>query len=324
MKRWLVVVGLALSAGCSNGGSSAAPTAPTATKVTAAPAGTTYTLSGTLTAINGGQPISGATVTVGAATSTTDAAGAFALTSPATLGSEVRMAVSGTALVDRSLFVMPTSHAAAVDAIDQDGTFSLDFYRELVRNNLEEPGVLHAVQHWTTSPHFFIPTVDDAGKAMDRTTLDTVASTLMNAVTAWTAGRYAASVEFVSAAPSALAPGQASVAWQTTGDAQTCGTAEVGGSHVWFHYTNKLCACSTSAVAPSTVMHEVGHLMGFWHTDDKGDEMYYAMTSCMKDLSSRERYHSAIAFARPNGNQDADADPGSRPAARRGPPVILR
>jgi hypothetical protein len=260
---------------------------------------------------------------LGEASAISDSSGRFSLTAPVGVASETRLTITGTSLVDRQIFVTPTTHALSLDGIFQDGTFSLDFYRELVRNNLEQPGALLPVEHWTTSPHVFIPTVDDNGKTVDRATLDGVASALQTAVSAWTGGRYSAGIEFVNSAPPTLAAGQASVTWQTGGDAMTCGSAEVDGSHIWFNYTNKLCACPDSAVAPSTVTHEVGHLMGFWHTDDKNDEMYYAMTACSKDLSPRERYHSAIAFARPNGNQDPDNDPGSSPLVRRGKPVVL-
>ena len=318
----LLLAMLGLSAACS-GGSGAAPTSPSATRNTPGPTGTTFTLTGTLTSTNGGQPVPGASLALSTGSTTSDASGHFTIGAPTGLGAELRLTITGASLVDRQMFVLPTTHAVAADAILQDGTFSLDYYRELVRNNLEQPGALLPIEHWTTSPHVFIPTVDDTGKTMDRSTLDGVASQIQMAVNEWTAGRYSAGIEFVSSVPATLATDQVSVTWQTTGDSQICGSAEVDGFHIWLDYTNKLCSCPASAVAPSTVMHEVGHLMGFWHTDDKNDEMYYQMTTCGKDLSPRERYHAAIAFARQNGNQDPDNDPGTNPSRRRGKPVVL-
>src|SRR5262245_61792521 len=139
MKRWLIVVALGLSAACS-GGTATSPTTPAATRATTN-SNATFTLTGTVAATNGGQAVSGASVALGNLSTSSDASGHFSLTAPVGMASETRLTITGASLVDRLIFVTPTTHNISADAIVQDGTFSLDFYRQLVRNNLEEPGV---------------------------------------------------------------------------------------------------------------------------------------------------------------------------------------
>jgi hypothetical protein len=50
--------------------------------------------------------------------------------------------------------------------------------------------------------------------------------------------------------------------------------------------------------------------MGFFHTDSSDDVMFSEDVQCTREVSARERYHAAIAYARPVGNSDPDTDPG--------------
>ena len=57
-------------------------------------------------------------------------------------------------------------------------------------------------------------------------------------------------------------------------------------------------AVSTTAVYPRLIRHELGHAMGYYHTDDAADVMYgNAITSraCNVDASERERRHAKFA-----------------------------
>jgi hypothetical protein len=60
--------------------------------------------------------------------------------------------------------------------------------------------------------------------------------------------------------------------------------------------------------------------MGFYHTDSQNDVMSDGGT-CDEEPSGRERYHAAIAYARPPGNSDPDNDP-PRPTFSVGPMVV--
>ena len=63
--------------------------------------------------------------------------------------------------------------------------------------------------------------------------------------------------------------------------------------------------------------------MGFWHTDSRDDVMFNTLNSCNSNYSSREQLHAAIAYSRPYGNTDPDADPSTAVAAH-GQPLQVR
>src|SRR5262249_21020271 len=86
---------IALCSACSGG----SPTAPTPTPPPAAQA----TITGRVSATNGGQPLGGLTVDMGGAPTTTDAAGVFHL-SVAPMAS-MRAALTGAAILPRTVYV---------------------------------------------------------------------------------------------------------------------------------------------------------------------------------------------------------------------------
>jgi predicted Zn-dependent protease len=54
----------------------------------------------------------------------------------------------------------------------------------------------------------------------------------------------------------------------------------------------------------STVKHELGHAMGFYHTDQPTDLMYAQYTGCDKEPSEREQFHARVTYTQPNGSRD--------------------
>ncbi len=88
--------------------------------------------------------------------------------------------------------------------------------------------------------------------------------------------------------------------------ANSCGRAAIGGDYVEL-FNSAACGRCTYA---RLVKHEIGHAMGFWHTDDRNDVTYPSSTNdCDNNPSPRERLHAAIAYQRPIGSTDIDNDP---------------
>ena len=90
-----------------------------------------------------------------------------------------------------------------------------------------------------------------------------------------------------------------------------CGLSDVAtsGGVITFASKRAVCPCGGYTIAPTLVRHELGHAMGFYHTDGGSDLMRATYSACDAPPSARERYHAAIAYQRPVGNVDPDTDP---------------
>jgi hypothetical protein len=134
MRGLMIVVALVVSA-C-GGSSPAAPSVlpPVVPPVVVPPA--VATITGHVTATNGGQPLSGLSASLGTITTTTDGSGSFTAQTAPTFSTTLRL--TGASIVPRTLTVgAAASRDVVVTAITLGGSFDLNFYRQFVRNAFE-------------------------------------------------------------------------------------------------------------------------------------------------------------------------------------------
>jgi len=310
----LVIVPALWFAGC--GGSSPTPLAPTPPHVSTpppAPAPTQIRISGRVTATNGGQPLAGLSAAVGATSVTTDGSGSFSASMLPT--ASISLALTGSSIVPRSLRVAASStRDVSVDAIVLGGGFDPTFYRQLVRNSFDQPGTLQPLRRWTTTPSVYLKTVDEAGEAIHGPTLNVIETTLKEAVPAWTSGALGTPAVERGTGSREGQSGWITIKFPAVATPGRCGTAQIGADGGWieleYHAVSGImCRAPGSVVAPRLVRHEIGHALGFWHTDNPNDVMYGSQyMDWNAQPSARERYHAAISYRRPIGNVDPDTD----------------
>jgi hypothetical protein len=199
-------------------------------------------------------------------------------------------------------------------AIAPSSEFDPAFYLQLVSNGFEKPTHLEPLRRWTTNPKIYLRTVDDAGTALDPQMLDSTETTIRETIPIWTAGMLRADTIERGTGSRVGEDGWITVRWPSVlGPGGICGSADVGrpGGEIRLYYKSS-CGCPGGPrIRPRTVRHEIGHAMGFWHTDSPTDLMAgIGVHGCDARPSPRELAHAAIAYRRPVGNLNLDTDPG--------------
>lgn len=213
--------------------------------------------------------------------------------------------IPGTATTPTTTAVTPPPVAVPPPVIlptfpPNDARFSLSFYRMLAHNALDRP--IYSLTRHAQAPRIYLRTIHANGSAIDAFTLNQTAAALENTAGALTGVFGLAGIER-GTGTRAGQPGWITVSWTDDPTEQYCGRAAVGGGWVDLYTNTPECRCSGGpAVTLSAVKHELGHALGFYHTDGLDDLMYPIIRQCDQNPSEREKYHAALAYTRPIGS----------------------
>jgi len=306
---------------CGGGSSSTStppPTTPTPTPTPPTPTNS-WSIAGRVVDSAGQQPVSGVQITPSwdLTPVASGADGSYtlgAIPSPPT--NPYKLTISQSGFITRELWVgwqIGARNDVTLDLIRDAPPFSLEFYRQFVRGTYDHSDAPYATKRWTTSPKFYVKTVDQAGKPIEPEVLSVVRDAIARAVSSYSAGKLTAAAIDTGTEVRPDAAGWISVDIQRTNDPLVCGRAFVGSDPGLIILYDDVCSCGSRKIPGSVVMHEVGHALGFYHVADTNSVMYpFAPGNCPPgDLSAAEKYHAAIAYSRPAGNVDPDNDPSS-------------
>lgn len=180
-----------------------------------------------------------------------------------------------------------------------DPRFDLTFYRQFAHNALEEPNALRLLWRQQQAPKIYLRTIDDAGRAMDALTLDATASAVERTTGMLTGAFGVAGIERGTATRQGQA-GWITIRWSDLSAVNLCGQAVIGGDLITLSPQTPGCRCTGGpAVRLRTVKHELGHALGFWHTNGADDLMRTPSTACDQEPTAREQFHAAVAYTMP-------------------------
>jgi len=199
--------------------------------------------------------------------------------------------------------VTPPVMVATPSPLLSDARFSLSFYRDFALGARD--GGPYSLRRLTQAPRIYLRTVDDAGRAIDAYSLNETAAALINVAASLTGVFGLAGLEQGTETRQGQ-PGWVTVRWADKSGGTLCGTGAFAGDLIVLYPQTPGCRCSGGpAVRLKTVKHELGHVLGFYHTDSPDDLMYTgSQSTCDKNPSAREVFHAQVAYGQPLGSRD--------------------
>jgi len=257
-------------------------------------------------------PIPGSTVRIGGATAVTNSNGDYALAG--NFSGVTVINVDGPSQFPRQVTKdLSRSNVANIDAIERINAFSLQFYRQLVRD-AEESFFLRPTNRWEGSePTFFIDTRPEIGTGapIPSSTIDTVRNVIRQSMPVFSNGFITGSkITVTNNPPPDLSSGSIVIRFDhTLLQAGAFGVTRIQtiGSRIDAAVTRLV--LNPSFPFDELTSHELGHAVGFFHASARPSVMV-ATGSCGCGLfTSDDSVHMKINYSRPAGNTDIDNDP---------------
>jgi hypothetical protein len=306
------------------------PTEPNGTPNLPADPGT-GNLAGKIIGTINGQPLAGLTVTAQGKTATTATDGTFLLNSVG--AGTFAVTVSGGTIYTRTVAANTTTadgRSVLINAIEQNSTFNLAFYREIARGNHPDEGPIRQTHRWTntTPPTVYIDTDGSATRdgVIDANQINTVRQVIKQIIPVFT-GNFYTSVGIKEKPFTRLdfdldIPDNALV---ISFDDSLILLRAFGLTQTQPDFTSSVTSTMNKAIVrvvdqpgfytiggiglDEVTAHETGHAFGFRHTSTILPSVMVAAGAYGGLFSEADRLHMAIVYKRPAGNRDIDNDP---------------
>ena len=322
MRRAIVFLLVAPLMACGGGASS--PTAPT---LPPPPAVNNWVLAGSIVDTLTGAPVAGATMTfAGYPAVTTNGDGVWELRGTGTAADRLTVTLEASSYLKRETRVTWNTAGRRdirVDVIPDHPPFSLAFFRELVRNGAETPDALEPIRRWTSAPNFYVNTTNPrSGGSLAPSEIELIQRGIREGVRQVASGQFEAGAIELGTTSRDRRLGYINVIFVHEPNEDYCGRAFVGSNPGEITINYDRCRDECGAFSPDTLVHEVGHAMGLWHTKANGVMNQYGSGRCANfQFTPDELLHAKVAYARAPGNRDPDVDVGSFSTLQPGDPT---